>query len=1072
LYPEDNGTYYYNISSAGKIYKPSPGAGSITVNGANVSVSITFTEVTYTITFTESGLTSGTWYVNVSTTSQLFSEPYGTTTISFSEPNGTYSFTAQTNYKIDKPSPSSGSFIVNGASVSETITFAKVTYTITFTETGLTSGTWWANVSTTSQVFSEPYTTSTISFTETNGTYYWNVSTNYKLYYPTPASGKFVVNGANVSVSITFAEKTYTVKFVDKNLTSGNWYVNVTTTSQSFSSAYSSNITFAEGNGTYHFKVYASLVTASANPSSGNFTVNGTIITITITFTIEQYYLQTINITNSTVLSGLYSAGTNFLIQLPTGTMLYTEFISYTSGSSLDIKVVTPGSTSTIEFDEFPTFESYLTKSGYLENSSGTYNFGAVLVPSTMPSFSFGARTLFQANANPSNIGSVLPAGEFPLTGNNETYSYQVPVQPGVNYLTINWNDSWSFTNQGILPGTYVLETDISSLTFYSISGLAYVEVSIIEPNIAIGQQQPVSISLEQSVRNSTSAIPQSMYGEFSLSVSYVPYGETAPVQFYPGSFQFTLPFGSTAIATVDDYWQEAVGKAQFTVPDSSISVTIPVNMTELVFSENGTGASPPLVSIQSGNYNLTTSSPVLVKNGGSYRWFVSALDPQTYLERIYSNIVLATGAVQIVTVPIGSPISSLVINVYAYNGSGIGELANGGPSIGNPTAILLINNVSVPFSSTFEGLLGQTVNVTVKDVLGHILLQREIDLNSPLMTVNLNITTPSYMIGFMNDETIDPSSPLATQYSSISVLGTHAYYNFTTRVQKESEIYLRAGYTYHLYTHDNLTDTLNISLAGGNVFWAFNGQNITKITEAAFFNATISLSLYLSPISEVQTNKSSTFTLTIKLERANIFYNLTESQTLFLIRNLSIDLSLNGILLDGVIPKYVSPGVISFTILVNKTGSGYQISAQVSKTNFSGIMVSGSTYATFASVPFNPSNPPNPMQQFLTSTGAQLFYFLVTIITVIAYVYRRLTKKRTELDDEVNSAGVGIEGQVLLKGMNHRVDPSSPPLTLIEQQMFDAIPSKVKDKLIYDLTSGTVRLNTAKPKFRWRKIA
>ena len=192
---EVNGTYYFNISTGNKIYKPSPVSGSITVNGANVSVSITFTEVTYTITFTESGLTSGTWYVNVSTTSQLFSEPYGTTTISFTEPNGTYSFTVQTNYKIDKPSPSSGSFTVNGASVSETITFAKVTYTITFTQTGLTSGTWWANVSTTAQVFSEPYTTSTVSFTETNGTYSWSVSTNYKNDFPSPSSGTITVNG-------------------------------------------------------------------------------------------------------------------------------------------------------------------------------------------------------------------------------------------------------------------------------------------------------------------------------------------------------------------------------------------------------------------------------------------------------------------------------------------------------------------------------------------------------------------------------------------------------------------------------------------------------------------------------------------------------------------------------------------------------------------------------------------------------------------------------------------------------------------------------------------------------------
>ena len=198
-----NGTYSYTIGSVSG-YTASPSSGSITVNGANVNQAITFTAVTpsiYKITFTESGLPSGTtWSVTLSGVSKTAN----TNTIVFNEPNGTYSFTigAINGYTA---TPSSGMITVNGSNVNQGITFTlngtKV-FTVTFTESGLPSGTmWYVNLSN-GQSFSS--TTNTITFNEPNGTYSYTISTKDKNYAPVSSSGAFTVNGANVNQAITF----------------------------------------------------------------------------------------------------------------------------------------------------------------------------------------------------------------------------------------------------------------------------------------------------------------------------------------------------------------------------------------------------------------------------------------------------------------------------------------------------------------------------------------------------------------------------------------------------------------------------------------------------------------------------------------------------------------------------------------------------------------------------------------------------------------------------------------------------------------------------------------------------
>ena len=88
------------------------------------------------------------------------------------------------------PSSPSGWFIVNGTNATKSITFSLLTYSVTFTGSGLPSGTSW---SVTVNGITESSTNSTITFTLPNGNY------SYSIILP---SGYSSVNGrGNISVS-------------------------------------------------------------------------------------------------------------------------------------------------------------------------------------------------------------------------------------------------------------------------------------------------------------------------------------------------------------------------------------------------------------------------------------------------------------------------------------------------------------------------------------------------------------------------------------------------------------------------------------------------------------------------------------------------------------------------------------------------------------------------------------------------------------------------------------------------------------------------------------------------------
>jgi len=200
-----------------------------------------------------------------------------TNTITFNLQNGTYSYSIA-NVLNYIPNPRSGTVIISGNNVTITVQFTLQTFTVTFVEQGLPSGTTW-NV--TLNGMTKSSSTNTITFQLPNGVYYYTVS-NLTNYVAIPSSGTVIVSNDNVYVTIIFKLKTYPVTFIEQGLSNNTkWGVIINGTTRYSTS---SNITFYLPNGKYSFTVI-NLTNYQINPISGTITVNSSSLTITISFT-------------------------------------------------------------------------------------------------------------------------------------------------------------------------------------------------------------------------------------------------------------------------------------------------------------------------------------------------------------------------------------------------------------------------------------------------------------------------------------------------------------------------------------------------------------------------------------------------------------------------------------------------------------------------------------------------------------------------------------------------------------------------------------------------------------------
>ena len=135
-----NGTYELRVATNDKILAPTSPA-MFTVSGTPVAVSVVFSPYLVPVAFGEGGLPPGTnWSVKLGPV-RLGSVA---STIVFDVSNGTYPFAVSgvPGWHLFS-TPYVGSIVVDGAAVSETLNFSEVTYTVSFSETGLPNGTTW-----------------------------------------------------------------------------------------------------------------------------------------------------------------------------------------------------------------------------------------------------------------------------------------------------------------------------------------------------------------------------------------------------------------------------------------------------------------------------------------------------------------------------------------------------------------------------------------------------------------------------------------------------------------------------------------------------------------------------------------------------------------------------------------------------------------------------------------------------------------------------------------------------------------------------------------------------------------
>jgi hypothetical protein len=266
---------------------------------------------TYNVTFNETGLPAGTnWSVQVTgmwggwgswnhrghefRLHYVHPETTNGTSLNFSLPNGTYSYHAESRGFVS--TDGRGVFTVSGASPAViTVNFTpRVTYSVTFTETGLPAATNW-----TVAVFGgcggwygarghgfqvETSNTSTITFQLANGTYEYHVF-EVPGFVANASGGRFAVNGTSpAEIETTFSPAvTYSVFFNETGLPAGtSWSVQAFGNGHgwqgSWATATSStaNITLNLTNGTYYYAIgHVPGFRVASGEEFGMFTIDG-----------------------------------------------------------------------------------------------------------------------------------------------------------------------------------------------------------------------------------------------------------------------------------------------------------------------------------------------------------------------------------------------------------------------------------------------------------------------------------------------------------------------------------------------------------------------------------------------------------------------------------------------------------------------------------------------------------------------------------------------------------------------------------------------------------------------------
>lgn len=197
-----NGSYAFTVAPTGS-YVPHPGSGTVTVNGADASVTILFTPPqNYSVEFTESGLPGGNWTISIVDPAETGSAP-SSHAITFLLPNGSYTFRPGTTTSGWSPKETVGAFLVAGANITVpavAFTSSALLWPVEFVPYSAGSSAWWVAIGNRSWNGTGE---TPLNIELTNGTYAWTAGGSGGL-YPHPPGGTFTVAGGKTVVDLTF----------------------------------------------------------------------------------------------------------------------------------------------------------------------------------------------------------------------------------------------------------------------------------------------------------------------------------------------------------------------------------------------------------------------------------------------------------------------------------------------------------------------------------------------------------------------------------------------------------------------------------------------------------------------------------------------------------------------------------------------------------------------------------------------------------------------------------------------------------------------------------------------------
>jgi hypothetical protein len=433
-----------------------------------------------------------------------------------------------------------------------------------------------------------------------------------------------------------------------------------------------------------------------------------------------------------------------------------------------------------------------------------------------MPTYTIGTGSVFQANATTTSTFSGAPTGNYNATYVYDTYN--IPIAPSTNYVTVIFNSTWRLSN--IYPSTYLPLQNSNFVTIEDVTGFTSVQVTLIEPSSQIGSTTYQSIDYQMP----SGITPPVNY--FTNTITITPFASSSQTTEKTTAQFVQIPYGSSISIDVTDPWGDSVGSiSNYVVANTTGSITIPLDVTELQFSFFN--STENYVYLSHNGINESFYNSAIVANDTTFQWFTSYYSITSGQEQGKSGTVTTDEPIQPLLIYLKAPAGQLQVEVNAYNGSNLGTLSNSG----NPRVLSFIDGTPYTLGSTFTGYQGSTYTIRIADLLNQTLLETNVTLQSSFTSLTEMITTPSYWMGIENDEQVPQNSPLATEYVSLNQTGSSHHYNFTDSVGQNWQGYFLAG-NYTIHMHDNVTNTFFVNISTSNQQFYLNGQALLNLTD------------------------------------------------------------------------------------------------------------------------------------------------------------------------------------------------------------------------------------------------